>query len=79
MASLTVVVHVWVVSNESDHENACFVQTQVVGCLIRVNGSLLFSRNNGTLSSGAAVYILAFGQVEIMKGARVIFANNTGR
>ena len=50
---------------------------QVVGSLATINGTLEIS-NTYTVSF-AALRLTSYGQVQLLKGAHIIFRNNTGR
>ena len=52
---------------------------QVVGSLIKVEGLLSFVGNNAVDFEGGALYVSAFGQVTLYRGAELFFTENVGR
>ena len=52
---------------------------QSVGSQIAVDGNLTFIGNNAENFEGGAVYISAFGQIKLYRGAYISFINNVGR
>ena len=52
---------------------------QVVGSSVSVQGTVHFTGNNAEHIDGGALYLQSFGQLQLRKGAQLIFKNNIGR
>ena len=44
-----------------------------------LNGQLEFSSNDASGGIGGALFSISLGQLELDKGSRIIFHNNTGK
>ena len=55
----------------------CSFYVQIVGSQVNVKDKLLFIGNNAL--EGGALYISAFGQIVLYRGAELFFTENVGR
>ena len=55
------------------------LHSQSVGAQIAVKGKVSFVGNNAESYEGGALYLSAFGQVELYRGSHIDFVENRGR
>ena len=65
-------------TNTGDVSLSC-TNSQIVGSQVVVRGNLSFTDNNAENYLGGAVYISAFGQIKLYRGAEINFVGNIGR
>ena len=53
------------------------IYCQVVGSIAMINGTLEISRTHTV--NLAALQLTSYGQIQLLKGAHMMFRNNTGR
>ena len=51
---------------------------KAIGSIVKFDGNVSFTNNNGEDSDGGALYLLTSSQITLGTGAHLAFVNNTG-